>query len=168
MAERSKSFKPTIQSLSEQDLNLNISAKMTYRGVNPKAKRPVRKRPPNLPKPAGPATEVPKPILSPKTLSKLNKKSLLISAGPEENLWATDESVFEDTMLSPIKEDTAEFSMDCDSGLASKIRKKDDPFASHKRMALLHNNMWVECLKCWWEILEPCTDDSDEGYLLPS
>ena len=56
----------------------------------------------------------------------------------------TDESIFEDTMLSPIKEETAEFTQDLETGVLSKIRKKDDPFAIHKRMALIHHSMWVE------------------------
>ena len=35
-------------------------------------------------------------------------------------------------------------------------------------MALIHHSMWIECLKGWWEVLEPCYDDSKDGYLLPS
>ena len=80
----------------------------------------------------------------------------------------TDESIYEDTMLSPIKEETAEFTQDLETGILSKIRKKDDPFAIHKRMALIHHSMWIECLKGWWEVLEPCYDESEDGYLLPS
>lgn len=91
-----------------------------------------RKAPVSLP----PQTTRQKTTLTPK-LNIKEEKSLLVKAAKTRG------------------ESQENYRSDVSTSVVTTGKNVGDPYKAHKRLALLQHPLWIECIKAWWNVMDP-------------